>query len=200
MRSGFDPWVRKIPREGRGYPLQYSFLENLVDRGAWCAAVHGVTESRTLTEQLSTHTHLGVPGLSCSMWDLFCCGMQTLHCSLWGLVPPSGIKPSLPALGAQSPSHWTTREVPVFIHSIHAQNHNIFIFVYLDCDFLRQLFATFISSGISNYFSCCSVIFFYLLNKIIQLLMPMTCYRTFPWFFKVFPKLCPSFLMCFITF
>ena len=59
MRSGFDPWVGKIPGDGSGYPLQYSFLENLVDRGAWCATVHGVTESLSLTEQLGTHTFEG---------------------------------------------------------------------------------------------------------------------------------------------
>ena len=33
--------------EGDGTPLQYSFLENPVDGGAWKAAVHGVTKSRT---------------------------------------------------------------------------------------------------------------------------------------------------------
>ena len=42
-----------IPRSGRshggghGNPLQYSFLENPMDRGAWCATVHGVTKSQT---------------------------------------------------------------------------------------------------------------------------------------------------------
>ena len=42
-----------IPRSGRssgdgtGYPLQYSFLENSMDRGAWQATVHGVTKSQT---------------------------------------------------------------------------------------------------------------------------------------------------------
>ena len=35
-----------------------------------------------------------------------------LSCSVWDLVPRPGIKPGAPALGAQSPSHWTTREVP----------------------------------------------------------------------------------------
>ena len=39
--------------EGRGNPLQYSCLENPMGRGAWRAAVHGVTELAT-TEQLST--------------------------------------------------------------------------------------------------------------------------------------------------
>ena len=34
-------------REGNGTPLQYSCLENPMDRGAWKAAVHGVTEGRT---------------------------------------------------------------------------------------------------------------------------------------------------------
>ena len=33
--------------EGNGTPLQYSCLENPMDGGAWSAAVHGVTESRT---------------------------------------------------------------------------------------------------------------------------------------------------------
>ena len=39
--------------EGNGTPLQYSGLENLMDRGAWWAAVHGVAKSRT---QLSDFT------------------------------------------------------------------------------------------------------------------------------------------------
>ena len=33
--------------EGNGTPLQYSCLENPMDRGAWEAAVHGVTKSWT---------------------------------------------------------------------------------------------------------------------------------------------------------
>ena len=33
--------------EGDGTPLQYSCLENPMDRGAWWAAVHGVTEGQT---------------------------------------------------------------------------------------------------------------------------------------------------------
>ena len=42
-----------IFREGNGTPLQYSCLENPMDRGAWKAAVHGVAEGRT---QLSNFT------------------------------------------------------------------------------------------------------------------------------------------------
>ena len=43
----FHPWVGKIPGEGNGNPLQYSCLENPMDRGAWRATVHGVTRSWT---------------------------------------------------------------------------------------------------------------------------------------------------------
>ena len=39
--------VGKIPGEGNGNPLQYSCLENSMDRGAWQATVHGVAKSRT---------------------------------------------------------------------------------------------------------------------------------------------------------
>ena len=47
VRPKFDPWVGKIPGEGNGNPLQYSCLENPMDRGAWWATVHAVTKSQT---------------------------------------------------------------------------------------------------------------------------------------------------------
>ena len=37
----------RSPGEGKGYPVQYSGLENPMDRGAWRATVHGVSESQT---------------------------------------------------------------------------------------------------------------------------------------------------------
>ena len=37
----------RSPGEGKGYPLQYSSLENSMDRGAWRATVHGVAKSWT---------------------------------------------------------------------------------------------------------------------------------------------------------
>ena len=41
------PRLERSPGEGNGNPLQYSCLENSMDRGAWWATVHGVTKSRT---------------------------------------------------------------------------------------------------------------------------------------------------------
>ena len=37
----------RSPGEEKGYPLQYSCLENSMDRGAWWAIVHGVAKSQT---------------------------------------------------------------------------------------------------------------------------------------------------------
>ena len=56
-RWGFDPWVGKIPtRVGNGNPLQYSCLENSIDRGAWWATVYGVAKSQTWLSHVHTCT------------------------------------------------------------------------------------------------------------------------------------------------
>ena len=44
---GLIPGLGKSPGGGCGNPLQYSSLENLMDRGAWWATVHRVVESDT---------------------------------------------------------------------------------------------------------------------------------------------------------
>ena len=46
-------WSREIRRCWRGNPLQYSCLENSMDRGAWWATIHGVTKSQTLRDWVS---------------------------------------------------------------------------------------------------------------------------------------------------
>ena len=56
-RCGLDPWVGKIPWRRAWQPLQYSCLENPMDRGARWATVHRVTKSMTKLKRLSTHTH-----------------------------------------------------------------------------------------------------------------------------------------------
>ena len=45
---GLIPGSERSPGGGHGNPLQYSCLENPMDRGAWQAIVHGVTKSQTL--------------------------------------------------------------------------------------------------------------------------------------------------------
>ena len=43
-RCGFDPWIGKIPWRRHNNPLQYSCLENSMNRGAWWATVCGVAQ------------------------------------------------------------------------------------------------------------------------------------------------------------
>ena len=56
--SGSVPGWRISPVGGKGNPLQYSCLGNLVDRGAWWATVHGVAKESDMTECLSDLTHI----------------------------------------------------------------------------------------------------------------------------------------------
>ena len=53
---GSIPGWGRSPGGGHGNPLQYSCLENPMDRGAWRATVHKVAKSRTWLKRLSTHT------------------------------------------------------------------------------------------------------------------------------------------------
>ena len=45
--QGSVPGYGRFPGEGNGYLLKYTYLGNLMDRGAWWATVQGVTKSRT---------------------------------------------------------------------------------------------------------------------------------------------------------
>ena len=45
--AGSIPGSETSPGEVQGYPLQYSSLENSMDRGGWQATVHGVAKSQT---------------------------------------------------------------------------------------------------------------------------------------------------------
>ena len=60
---------------------------------------------------------LVTPGLSCSMRDLFSCGMRDIYfhfsCGMRDVVPWSGIEPGPLELGARTLNHGTTREVPL---------------------------------------------------------------------------------------
>ena len=55
--KGLIPGSGRCPGGGRGNPLQYSCLENPMDRGAWGATDHRVAQRRTRLKPLSWHTH-----------------------------------------------------------------------------------------------------------------------------------------------
>ena len=82
-------WVDTYIQEGNGTPLQYFWLENPMDGGAWWAAVHGVSESLTrlsdftftfhfhaLEKEMATHSSVlawRIPGMG-----------SLVGCRLWG--------------------------------------------------------------------------------------------------------------------
>ena len=55
--AGSIPGSGRFPGKGHGNPLQYSCLENPMDRGAWWVTVLGVTQSRTRLKRLSMAEH-----------------------------------------------------------------------------------------------------------------------------------------------
>ena len=55
--AGSIPGSRRSPGGGNGNLLQYSCLENPMDRGAWQATIHRVTKSQMQLQQLITYTY-----------------------------------------------------------------------------------------------------------------------------------------------
>ena len=70
---GSIPDLGRSPGEGNDGPLQYSHLENYMDRGAWRATVHGVAKSQTRLSD--SHTQLD----SRSSSDLIRFWIMSLH-------------------------------------------------------------------------------------------------------------------------
>ena len=59
--------LRSSPRGGHGNPLQYSFLENPRDRGAWWATVYRIAKSRIRLKQLSMYAYTSLT-LATTVW------------------------------------------------------------------------------------------------------------------------------------
>ena len=76
---GSIPGLGRSPGEGNGYPLQYSCLENSMDRGDWQGTGHGVTKSWT---QLSNF-HLLLIIVSCKA---AVCKHSSKHCTCTALT------------------------------------------------------------------------------------------------------------------
>ena len=88
--TGSIPGSGRPPRGGHGNPLQYSCLENPMDRGAWWATVHGVAQSWTRLSNLAA-----AAGFIC------CCCLVAKSCSAnssSGDLPDPGIEPGSPAM------------------------------------------------------------------------------------------------------
>ena len=82
-------------REGNGTPLQHSCLENLMDKGAWWAAVHGVAKSRTRLSDFPFTFHF--PALEKEM---------ATHSSVLAWRIPGTQEPSgLPSMGSHRVGH-----------------------------------------------------------------------------------------------
>ena len=57
---GLIPGSGRSPGGGHGNPLQYSCLENPMNRGAWQTTVHRVAKSQTQLKRLGMHPHTGI--------------------------------------------------------------------------------------------------------------------------------------------
>ena len=94
---GSIPGSGRSPGEGNGYPLQYSYLENLMDGGAWWATVHGVAR---VGHDWVTSTFTVT--LSLNLLQYFCFLFWFFGCKACGILAPQpGIKPVPPALEAE---------------------------------------------------------------------------------------------------
>ena len=101
-RPSFDPWSGSSCN-----PLQYSRLKNPMNRGAWRAAVHGVTKNQTWLSDL--HFSLYIYETHYVIFKTF------IYLAVPGLVPGPRIKLLSPVLGTQKLNQQTGREVfPVF--------------------------------------------------------------------------------------
>ena len=107
-----SPWSHKELETV--YRLNYN---NHVSRWlccCWLVIICWTAWRRSKASFVKICIYLAAMGLSCRT------RIFDLHCGLQDLVPWPGIEPEAPGLGAQSLSHWTTREVPLkHLNALH---------------------------------------------------------------------------------
>ena len=82
LRQWFNPGLGRSPGKGYGNPLQYSCLENPMDRGLWRATGHGVTKL-DIIKQLSMHAIR----MDTCMTKSLCCSPKTVTTLLISYTP-----------------------------------------------------------------------------------------------------------------
>ena len=116
---GLISGLGRCPGKGKGYSLQYSYLGNPMDRGAWWAIAHGV--SKRVNQDLATKEHLKVKVVH---WCLSFCNPidYTVHEILQARIPEwvgfpfsrwssqSGDRTQVSHIACGFFTSWTTRE------------------------------------------------------------------------------------------
>ena len=111
-------------QEGNGTPLQYSCLENPMDGGAWWAAVHGVSKSRTRPSDFTFTSHFHVLK-----------EMATHSSVLAWKIPGTGEPGGLPSMGSHRVGHdWSDLEAAAAAAAVpsFAQNY-VFEICLMNC-------------------------------------------------------------------
>ena len=111
LLKGYTDWG-----EGNGTPLQYSCLENPMDRGAWWAAVHGVAKRQTRLSDFTFTFHF--PALEKAM--------ATHSSVLAWRIPGTGEPGDLPSLGSHRVGHdWSDLAAAAAAYLLEDWQHHL---------------------------------------------------------------------------
>ena len=111
----------KVLGEGNGTPLQYSCLENPMDRGAWWAAVHGVEKSRTWLSDFTFTFHFH------ALEKEMATHSSVLAWRIPGVVEPGG----LPSMGSHRVGHdWSDLAVAAAAAELFSPAHGDYCSLY----------------------------------------------------------------------
>ena len=126
--TGSIPGLERSSGGGNGNPLQYSWLENPVDRGTWWAAVHRVAKSRTWLKWLSSSSSMihyinWLPNSEPSLHPWYKLHFVTVHTSfcmiaqllshVWLFMSPWTVAHQVPlSTGFSRQEHWSGLPFP----------------------------------------------------------------------------------------